>query len=436
MSQAICQYDCCWTVGPRPIRQTGLLMSVISILGWLTILVPLGSLTAARAESPAEYQQMRKRLVNEVLAPQGITDPRVLDAMMNTPRHEFVGPAQRKSAYFDMSLPIGEHQTISSPFIVAYMTQSLDPKPSDKVLEIGTGSGYQAAVLSPLVKEVYSIEIVELLGLQARATLKKLKYANVQTKVGDGFEGWQEHAPFNKIIVTCSPEKVPQPLIDQLAEGGMMVVPVGERYQQTLYIFRKENGKLSSAVLRPTLFVPMTGRAEDGRQVKPDPLHPKLINGGFEALTTEGKYVPGWFYEQQAKIETDTKAPEGQHYLTFRNSEPGRSSHILQGFAIDGSVIHELRVTAKVRLEGVKNIPNPPHVDMRPDIALSLYDANRKELGLVWVGPIRAVGGWQSVEKKFRIHPETREAIIRLGLFGATGEVAYDQVSIEPVTTK
>ncbi|MFM7845924.1 MAG: protein-L-isoaspartate O-methyltransferase family protein, partial [Planctomycetota bacterium] len=275
-----------------------------------------------------------------------------------------------------------------------------------------------------------------LLGLQARATLKKLKYANVQTKVGDGFEGWQEHAPFNKIIVTCSPEKVPQPLIDQLAEGGLMVVPVGERYQQTLYIFRKENGKLSSAVLRPTLFVPMTGRAEDGRQVKPDPLHPKLINGGFESLATEGKYVPGWFYEQQAKIETDSKAPEGQRYLTFRNTEPGRSSHILQGFAIDGSVIHELRVTAKVRLDGVKNVPNPPHVDMRPDIALSLYDANRKELGLVWVGPIRAVGGWQSVEKKFRIHPETREAIIRLGLFGATGEVAYDQVSIEPVTTK
>jgi protein-L-isoaspartate(D-aspartate) O-methyltransferase len=436
MSQVISQNGWSWSMGPRPRPRSRLVLSEIAMPGWLTILMLLLSPAAALAESPAEYQQMRKRLVNEVLAPQGITDPRVLDAMMNTPRHEFVGPAQRKSAYFDMSLPIGEHQTISSPFIVAYMTQSLDPKATDKVLEIGTGSGYQAAVLSPLVKEVYSIEIVELLGLQARATLKKLKYANVQTKIGDGFEGWQEHAPFNKIIVTCSPEKVPQPLIDQLAEGGMMVVPVGERYQQTLYIFRKENGKLSSAVLRPTLFVPMTGRAEDGRQVKPDPLHPKLINGGFESLATEGKYVPGWFYEQLAKVEMDSKAPEGRHYLTFRNTEPGRSSHILQGFAIDGSVIHELRVSAKVRLEGVKNVPNPPHVDMRPDIALSLYDANRKELGLVWVGPIRAVGGWQSVEKKFRIHPDTREAIIRLGLFGATGEVAYDQVSIEPVTTK
>ena len=161
-----------------------------------------------------------------------------------------------------MSLPIGESQTISAPFVVAYMTEQLDPQPTDKVLEIGTGSGYQAAILSPLVKEVYSIEIVESLGQKAARTLKRLKYTNVKTKIGDGYQGWPEHAPFDKIIVTCSPEKVPQPLVDQLKEGGRMVVPVGERYTQELYLLRKKDGKLEQEVLVPTMFVPMTGKAE------------------------------------------------------------------------------------------------------------------------------------------------------------------------------
>ena len=150
------------------------------------------------------------------------------------------------------------------------------------MLEIGTGSGYQAAVLSPLVKDVYSIEIVESLGKHAAQTLKRLKYTNVHTKIGDGYLGWPEHAPFDKIIVTCSPEKVPQALVDQLKEGGRMIVPVGERYQQVLYLFKKKDGKLINEALRPTLFVPMTGTAEDEREIKPDPLHPKLVNGGFE----------------------------------------------------------------------------------------------------------------------------------------------------------
>ena len=143
------------------------------------------------------------------------------------------------------------------------------------MLEIGTGSGYQAAVLSPLVKDVYTIEIVEQLGKHAKLTLKRLKYTNVHTKIGDGYHGWPEQAPFDKIIVTCSPEKVPQALVDQLKEGGRMIVPVGERYQQMLYLFKKEDGKLKSEALCPTLFVPMTGKAEDQRQVKPDPLHPQ-----------------------------------------------------------------------------------------------------------------------------------------------------------------
>ena len=133
------------------------------------------------------------------------------------------------------------------------------------MLEIGTGSGYQAAVLSPLVKEVYSIEIVESLGKHAQQTLKRLKYTNVFVKIGDGYLGWPEHAPFDKIIVTCSPEKVPQPLIDQLKEGGRMIIPVGERYQQVFHLLKKQDGKLINEALRPTLFVPMTGKAEESR---------------------------------------------------------------------------------------------------------------------------------------------------------------------------
>jgi protein-L-isoaspartate(D-aspartate) O-methyltransferase len=180
-------------------------------------------------------------MVREDIAESGITDVRVLESMRMTPRHEFVSTTQRPLAYFDMSLPIGERQTISGPFVVAYMTEQLDPKPTDRVLEVGTGSGYQAAILSPLVGTVYSIEIHETLGRRARATLQRLGYTNVVTKIGDGFVGWEEKGPFDKIIVTCSPEKIPLPLINQLVENGIMIIPVGQRYEQTLVRLRKKS---------------------------------------------------------------------------------------------------------------------------------------------------------------------------------------------------
>src|SRR5262245_63778246 len=175
------------------------------------------------AQTPAEFEQWRHKLVDQILVPAGITDPQVVQSMRDTPRHEFVPLDQRAKAYYDMGLAIGSSQTISSPLIVAQMTQALKPQPTDKVLEIGTGSGYQAAVLSGLVKEVYSIEIVPELSNTARNTLRRLgTYKNVFTRTGDGYKGWPEKAPFNKIIVTCSPEKPPQDLIDQLADGGLM----------------------------------------------------------------------------------------------------------------------------------------------------------------------------------------------------------------------
>lgn len=184
--------------------------------GWAADPVRSAPPAASTDPSLAARERMVKMAVTDV----GVTTERVVEAMRRTPRHEFVPQAERSKAYLDMALPIGEGQTISSPFIVAYMTESLDPQPTDKVLEIGTGSGYQAAVLSGLVKEVYSIEIVESLGLQAAKDLERLGYENVHTKVGDGYLGWPEHAPFDKIIVTCSPDQVPTPLVEQLREGG------------------------------------------------------------------------------------------------------------------------------------------------------------------------------------------------------------------------
>src|SRR5262249_11157394 len=154
-------------------------------------------------------------------------------------------------------LPIGYNQTISQPYIVAFMTEQLRPKPSDRVLEIGSGSGYQAAILAELVSDVYTIEIVEPLAKSADAALQRLGYENVHIKVGDGYKGWPEEAPFDAVIVTCAPEKVPQPLVDQLINGGRMVIPVGERFAQQLYLFEKQNGQLKESATLPVRFVPM-----------------------------------------------------------------------------------------------------------------------------------------------------------------------------------
>jgi protein-L-isoaspartate(D-aspartate) O-methyltransferase len=190
--------------------------------------------------------------------PRGINDARVLAAMAKVPREEFVPPESRAASYEDGPLPIGYGQTISQPYIVAFMTEQLRPKPSDRVLEVGTGSGYQAAILAELVSEVYSIEIVEPLAKSAEATLQRLGYKNVHLKIGDGYKGWPETAPFDAIIVTCAPDKVPQPLVDQLKDDGLMVIPVGDRFAQQLYLLEKKNGQLKQSATLPVRFVPMT----------------------------------------------------------------------------------------------------------------------------------------------------------------------------------
>jgi len=206
----------------------------------------------------------RQRMVTEQLSCPGrnITSARVLQAMGKVPRHEFVPERLRYQAYLDCPLPIGHDQTISQPYIVAFMTEQLELKPTDRVLEIGTGSGYQAAVLAELVTQVNTIEIVEDLAKKAAATLKRLGYTNVFVRAGDGYKGWADSAPFDAIIVTCAPEKVPAPLIQQLRDGGKMIIPVGPIWDQDLVLLEKHGVKLDQRPVLPVRFVPMTGQSQ------------------------------------------------------------------------------------------------------------------------------------------------------------------------------
>jgi protein-L-isoaspartate(D-aspartate) O-methyltransferase len=228
---------------------------------WLIIAVLAGGGCGQQAAPITDFAAQRQRMVQQQLLTRGIKDQRVLAAMTKVPREEFVAPDSRAVSYEDGPLPIGYGQTISQPYIVAFMTEQLRPKPSDRILEVGTGSGYQAAILAELVSEVYSIEIVEPLAKNAETTLQRLGYKNVRVKIGDGYKGWAETAPFDAIIVTCAPDKVPQALVDQLKDGGRMVIPVGERFAQQLYLLEKKNGQLKQSVTLPVRFVPMTSEA-------------------------------------------------------------------------------------------------------------------------------------------------------------------------------
>lgn len=215
------------------------------------------------SDSP-DQRQARERMVREQIAARGVRDERVLGAMRKVARHLFVPPPMVPHAYRDSPLPIGHNQTISQPYVVAFMTEALELKPQDRVLEIGTGSGYQAAVLAELCREVYSIEIVEPLGKEAAARLKRLGYTNLHLRIGDGYRGWPEAAPFDAIIVTAAPEEIPTALLDQLAVGGRMLLPVG-RGEQLLVRVRRTPKRYTLEKLLPVRFVPMVKEEDAGR---------------------------------------------------------------------------------------------------------------------------------------------------------------------------
>lgn len=225
---------------------------------------PWGCGGGSASDQETEWQRQREAMVSSQIAARGVRDERVLAAMRLVPRHLFVPEEYRAEAYADHPLPIGEGQTISQPYIVGLMTELLQVKPGDRILEIGTGSGYQAAVLAGMGCEVYTIEIREALAAQAGARLAAMGYTKVAVKAGDGYSGWKEAAPFAGIIVTAAPEKIPQPLLDQLVVGGHMVIPVGAFYQQLKVITRQATGFTEADVI-PVRFVPMTGEIEKQR---------------------------------------------------------------------------------------------------------------------------------------------------------------------------
>jgi protein-L-isoaspartate(D-aspartate) O-methyltransferase len=206
-----------------------------------------------------EFQDQRRRMVERQIRERGIKNQAVLEAMMKVPRHRFVTAENMASAYEDHPLPIGQGQTISQPYIVAYMTEAAEISDNEKVLEIGTGSGYQAAILGELAKEVYTIEIIPELAERARRTLGELGYQNVRVKTGNGYAGWAEYAPYDGIVVTAAPDEVPKALIDQLAMNGKMVIPVGVGDQEMMIITKTAEGVIEKRTI-PVRFVPMTGK--------------------------------------------------------------------------------------------------------------------------------------------------------------------------------
>lgn len=233
-------------------------MKILKII--LILLILLISVNSCKGAEKNNFDLKRKNMVEKQIKARGIKDKRVLKAMLKVPRHLLIPKEVWNEAYEDGPLPIGFGQTISQPYIVASMTELLELKGNEKVLEIGTGSGYQAAILAELSKEVYTIEIIPELAKRAEENLKKLGYKNIKVKAGDGFLGWKENSPFDAIIITCAVPKIPPPLIEQLKEGGRIVVPLGETFMfQILTVVKKIKGKLFSRGLYECSFVPMTG---------------------------------------------------------------------------------------------------------------------------------------------------------------------------------
>ncbi len=211
--------------------------------------------------------------------------------------------------------------------------------------------------------------------------------------------------------MTCSPENVPQPLVDQLREGGLLVIPVGERYQQTMYLFRKSKDELEQQALRPTLFVPMTGEADQRRNVLPDPARPELVNGSFEEEPDQHGFVPGWYYQRQAERLTDAKAPDGKHFLLCQNQTPGRESHLMQGLAVDGREVPQLELSAQIMTQDVANLRSPQD---GPRVVITFYDENRREAGIAWLGPWRGSQAWHTERKTMRVPPLREKPLCEL----------------------
>jgi protein-L-isoaspartate(D-aspartate) O-methyltransferase len=380
----------------------------------------------AQDSNDDRYRVARLKMVEDFIIREGIRNERVLNAMRTVPRHLFVSPDKQDDVYRDLIVSIGHKQTLSTAYIVGYMTEAIDPQPTDRVLEIGTGSGYQAAVLSGLVKEVYTIEIVEPLGKEATARLARLGYKNVHVKVGDGYKGWLEHAPFDKIIVTCSPEKVPQPLLDQLRDGGKMIIPLGERFHQAFYLYEKVGDEVTRSKLLPTLFVPMTGIAQGDRK-RPITGRPELLNGAF-AQSTRG--VPDdWFYVRQGTLEP-SGGPGGRPALSFINDDPGRDAHAFQGLGMDGSQFRSIRISMWIKGENIA--PGKERYEL-PGAFIRFFDPDNKKVGDQFLGGWKGTFPWRHASSgDLKVPRNARMALFQIGLRGATGQFSVAEVRLVP----
>jgi protein-L-isoaspartate(D-aspartate) O-methyltransferase len=243
---------------PKPMRRSAEFFALV-------VLSLLPACSEAQPPAGGDLTAQRNAMVEEQMEARGISDPATLAAIRAVPRHEFLPLRLREEAYRDYPLPIGHGQTISQPYVVAFMTEAIRPKPGEKILEIGAGSGYQAAVLAQMGADVYTIEIVGPLAEMAQQTLERLGYTNAHVKHGDGYRGWPEHAPFDAIIVTCAPDKIPPDLIAQMKDGGRMIIPVGGGMEQELILLRKNGDRVEKQSVLPVRFVPMTGEAEKSR---------------------------------------------------------------------------------------------------------------------------------------------------------------------------
>ena len=395
-------------------------------IGWWSSGHPELARPTLAAQRPDNSREARAADGPERSRGRGIRDPRVIAAMGEVPRHLFLPPEERKSAYQDAALPIGNGQTITSPYVVAFMTEQLEPQASDKVLEIGTGSGYQASILSRLVAEVYTIEIVEPLGRRATKTIQQLGYDNVHVRIGDGFLGWPEHAPFDKIIVTCSPEKVPQPLVDQLKEGGRLVVPLGERFQQMLYLFRKTDGQLQQEKLESTFFVPMTGEAEAQREHKDDSGTPQVVNGTFEEVgrhERDARLVlrsPGSHRGRRHRTRGTTA--HGAHEWHSRPVRPCAAGH--RRGRPHNQRAHPDRAAADARCGGTGR-----QVSLATS-GTGLLRRNARSDSYRDVGPWDGDHPWGEERLVAPVPGRARFAMLAVAMFGGTGELAVDDLQV------
>ena len=386
---------------------------------------------AANGQNRDPWAEARARMVEYEVVAAGVKDARVCDAMRTVPRHEFIPAAMRRYAYFDMAVPIGEGQTISSPFIVAYMTEQLQPQPTDKVLEIGTGSGYQAAVLSGLVAKVYSIEIVELAGKTCGANAPPA--------------GLQEHRDedrrrLSRLAGTCPLRQDHRHLLagerPQAAGGATQGGrPIGGSPRASATSKLSTCSRKSTTSSRPS---PCSRRfscrwwaaPRMSGSCSPTPSEPAIINGDFKNLS--GDQPVGWYYLRQGRVEPSGRTPGG-NCLSLRNDSPGRAALALQAVGIDGRLTREIEISLWVRGQNVQpgSLPEQP-----PALSIAFFNANRQQVGRQEIGPWSGSFDWMEKRLRIKVPPSARLASVEVGLGGGTGRLSVTEVTMKVIASK